>query len=710
MNAAFVSRFLLLLFAGLFVGSTLFAQVTPAAPKTRVYANQQTPHFTPFLSSVSNGGDAVDTDPATASTTNSTLNINISILGVGNASQDLKFPAAIPDATYVTVKLGIPVGFLTLLPNLSISGINGSNNIGSVVSVLGSGGQKELSLLTNNANYQQLTATLGGVANIAAKADVYAAYYETTAGATSDCDQLKAYDVISGVAFAANLITPIAGLNGVVTTPEGMIDNSLATAAVFHNSLVTALGSIYAIAALRSNYTPGDQVSVTFGNSTGNFAVSVLQNVKVTTYVEGNRAATEESHTLDESIISIFNNSSSVKTASFTPTKEFNRVEVSLNTAVGVLGISDFMIYDVKRAYAPNLAVGSDNKIIYSGHTATLTSTPTATGDGANWFAHDDQSTSLASTASFTTPVLTSTTLYDVYATGRYNCPDISARAVSTVTVLNVNKPNPVNGIIAVPYSSGIQVTGPDAAGRIYNYTLSAGSLPLPPGLTLNLDGTITGTPTTLGFYPFKVDIVDVTGGGNIPVNEEYPYSIAIRKVEVLPVTLEYFNAQPKSNGSLLTWATAGGQNNKGFGIERSADASNWNALGTVESKSAGGNSSTVYSFTDMHVNNGVNYYRLKLIDVNGNYSYSKIVKVEFVNGRMKVSIYPNPTTSSFYIDGIVDGSQLRVFDAVGKLILRKDLINNHHMVNLEGFANGSYFMIIRDKDNQTSKHMIIKK
>jgi len=70
-----------------------------------------------------------------------------------------------------------------------------------------------------------------------------------------------------------------------------------------------------------------------------------------------------------------------------------------------------------------------------------------------------------------------------------------------------------VNGVVSVAYSAAIVATGgenciPVQMSPCYTYTLVAGSS-LPPGLTLNSDGTVTGTPTTIGIYSFTVQVTD---------------------------------------------------------------------------------------------------------------------------------------------------------------------------------------------------------
>lgn len=91
-----------------------------------------------------------------------------------------------------------------------------------------------------------------------------------------------------------------------------------------------------------------------------------------------------------------------------------------------------------------------------------------------------------------------------------------------------------------------------------------------------------------------------------------------------LPVELIYFATSPHEEGALLTWTTASEINNSHFEIEVSYDGTHWNTIGLVQG--AGNTSRKInYSFIDNNVEKGVQYYRLKQIDYNGDYAYSNI-------------------------------------------------------------------------------------
>lgn len=99
----------------------------------------------------------------------------------------------------------------------------------------------------------------------------------------------------------------------------------------------------------------------------------------------------------------------------------------------------------------------------------------------------------------------------------------------------------------------------------------------------------------------------------------------------VVPVTLIDFSASEKSGKSLLLWSTATEINSSHFELERSTDGRNFETIGTVN---ANGNTNTRidYQLFDYYPETGVNYYRLKIIDKDGQFEYSKTASIVIKN------------------------------------------------------------------------------
>lgn len=164
-----------------------------------------------------------------------------------------------------------------------------------------------------------------------------------------------------------------------------------------------------------------------------------------------------------------------------------------------------------------------------------------------------------------------------------------------------------------------------------------------------------------------------------------------------LPVELAYFTATKESNVVVLNWSTLSEENNAGFDIEQSVDGKDFEVIGRVEGE---GNAveKVDYSFVDENPANGINYYRLKQVDFDGAFEYSKIVSVE-VEGEVKVSIFPNPTTDKLTINGdIQEVVNILVFNATGQVVYENTVrVDNQKEVDFSDLPAGNYFFVLRN-------------
>ncbi len=150
---------------------------------------------------------------------------------------------------------------------------------------------------------------------------------------------------------------------------------------------------------------------------------------------------------------------------------------------------------------------------------------------------------------------------------------------------------------------------------------------------------------------------------------------------ELLPVELISFNASIDKSGKnnvMLNWQTASEINNYGFEIERSAGEKekSWTKIGFIN---GAGNSDRPmeYSFLDKAAFAGNNFYRLKQIDINGNYEFSSEVILFVGDGKNNpdnfnlAQNYPNPfnpsTTLDFFIPEGITHASLKIFNLIGQ-------------------------------------------
>jgi len=152
-------------------------------------------------------------------------------------------------------------------------------------------------------------------------------------------------------------------------------------------------------------------------------------------------------------------------------------------------------------------------------------------------------------------------------------------------------------------------------------------------------------------------------------------------KVDVspFPVELSRFDAVLAEDKVLLNWRTETEVNNYGFYIERSVNNSDWLVLSFIEGY-GNSNSFKEYSFSDSDIKlSGRYYYRLRQIDNDGTYEYSKVVTVEALTTNYPYVIrnYPNPFNPVTNIEFSLPEKQLvslRIYNNLGELVT--ELVN----------------------------------
>lgn len=207
--------------------------------------------------------------------------------------------------------------------------------------------------------------------------------------------------------------------------------------------------------------------------------------------------------------------------------------------------------------------------------------------------------------------------------------------------------------------------------------------------------------------------------GGKI--DEIRVYNRALSAAEIagltpysLPLKMGDFTAVKKSTGIQLNWETLTEQNTSHFDVERSTDGTHFSYLGRVN---AAGNSADkkTYSFTDASPANGINFYRLKMTDLDGSNSYSRIIAVRNSNANMDLQLFPNPANDVLQIQipsNRKEAATLMITDATGKTVLKKSIQLNEGQNSISlpvtQLSKGLYYLAI---DNATEKqtHSFIK-
>lgn len=171
-----------------------------------------------------------------------------------------------------------------------------------------------------------------------------------------------------------------------------------------------------------------------------------------------------------------------------------------------------------------------------------------------------------------------------------------------------------------------------------------------------------------------------------------------------LPVELLHFTAKANNNAAILTWATASEENNAYFDVQRSTDGINFETIGQVE---GAGTTYDVqeYTFIDESPVNGINYYRLRQVDIDGQFEFHKI-EVVTINGlKNGVVIVPTQVCNQFDVvfGETIDATVEMNIVSVNGQTVKSEVINingNHQTINVSELNVGVY--LIRMNVNNT--------
>jgi hypothetical protein len=197
-------------------------------------------------------------------------------------------------------------------------------------------------------------------------------------------------------------------------------------------------------------------------------------------------------------------------------------------------------------------------------------------------------------------------------------------------------------------------------------------------------------------------------------------YALASTANNSLPVTLSLFTAKFVDKQVVLNWETQSESNNSGFYVERSVDGVNFETLHFVPGH--GGGNSTVklaYSYTDITYSAGNNYYRLKQMDNDGQFVYSRLAVINISLSAVTLhSFYPNPVSNELNLlitSPVKSALIITVTDISGRVVQQRSANivsgNNKIHVNISNMATGTYFMrMIISETGEVMSHKFLKK
>ncbi|WP_207424231.1 DUF2341 domain-containing protein [Desertivirga brevis] len=206
------------------------------------------------------------------------------------------------------------------------------------------------------------------------------------------------------------------------------------------------------------------------------------------------------------------------------------------------------------------------------------------------------------------------------------------------------------------------------------------------------LNKTVEVTSTSVS-YPFTIDksVAASYGTGRL--------KLIISPPSVLPLQKGSFVAKKQNNEVKLSWTTLSENGSKEFLIEKSLNGLEFTELNRVK---ASGTSSVkrTYSLSDQNPAEGINYYRLTLLNENDESAYTSLAFINYsLKNNAKVSLYPNPASNvlNVVIDKAYSVKHWSIVSPEGKIIRQKQVDNNHMLpLNVADLKPGVYILDLR--------------
>ncbi len=176
--------------------------------------------------------------------------------------------------------------------------------------------------------------------------------------------------------------------------------------------------------------------------------------------------------------------------------------------------------------------------------------------------------------------------------------------------------------------------------------------------------------------------------------------------ITALPINAISLQAKEKDGQVSLQWNTMNEINTASFIIQQSSDGINFSNIGTNNAVGSGNNS---YDFTIDKSLKGTQYYRLQVIDKDGNKYCSNVAILEPLNINSRIFISPNPAKDMVIINGL-HISQVNITDNLGKRVLEKRMIDaTNPSLSVSGLAAGIYHIkvVTTDKMVQVLKLIV---
>jgi hypothetical protein len=285
----------------------------------------------------------------------------------------------------------------------------------------------------------------------------------------------------------------------------------------------------------------------------------------------------------------------------------------------------------------------------------------------------------------------------DTFSINVYNATGANAGTDQNVTCIQ-NYSLAGNVIPSPSYGTWAQISGPTALqfSNVHSPNPSVGN-----NSTIALSGTYMFSWTTSdsnNACQIYKDTVIVVASSNC----SFP----------LPLEMTAFNVEKVNDMAMLKWTTATEENLESFFAEWSITGgrnNDWQAIGALRAK--GGTSGANYSMMHRPTPGSVNYYRIRIAERDGHYSYSPIATLALDGNEAVPQVYPTPVTDILQVSNLKAGSRLSLYSLEGMLLWNGVTDGNKAYIDMSTWRPGMYVLRIQTQHGSRNlNYKVIKK
>ncbi|WP_118951449.1 Ig-like domain-containing protein [Taibaiella helva] len=292
----------------------------------------------------------------------------------------------------------------------------------------------------------------------------------------------------------------------------------------------------------------------------------------------------------------------------------------------------------------------------------------------------------------------------------QYRVCDADGDCDTATVVLNIAS---VNDIPVAVNDTAVSTGGNPATGNVGNNDTGKGDGGLSFAvvtnassgtLTFNPDGTFSYMPAAgyNGADTFTYSLCD--GDGEC----DTAFVFLDISGNPLPVNLLAFEGKAVDKCRIqLEWVTGVETQFRHFELEAGTDGQQFARIARLEATGSGSR----YAYTWTEAPDGANYFRLKIVDQDNSYVYSKVVPVSVsCDPARQINVFPTPTLDKIQVTGVREGETLMIFDGSGRLVIREKAKGEKAELDLGPYTSGIYHLVILTDKQERLSYKVIKK